>query len=57
MSYGLQHIINECIDEKSKVITTARGKTTGAKNEIYTTSWDAFNTWIESRLSKQKVSF
>jgi hypothetical protein len=43
------------MDEKAKINTTARGKTNGAKTEIYHNSWNALNTWIETKLSKQKV--
>jgi hypothetical protein len=54
-AYNLEHIVKECYDEKMEVVTTARGKTTGAKLDIYANSWIALNAWIESRLSQQKV--
>jgi hypothetical protein len=54
--YSFEHIVKECYDEKAAVLTTARGKTTGAKLDIYANSWIALNAWIESRLSQQKVS-
>jgi hypothetical protein len=56
LSYGLEHIINECIEERLNFKTTARGKTSGAKNEIYDSSWAALNAWIETKLAKQMVS-
>lgn len=58
MSYGhysLTHVIGELLDEKADKISTARGKTMGAKSDIYQGSWTALNAWIESKLSKQKV--
>jgi hypothetical protein len=54
--YTLEHIIQECLREKAKVLNTARGKNTESKIEIYSSSWDALNTWIESRLKVHKVS-
>lgn len=50
--YTLDHIIRECMEEKGK--STARGKTQGAKNEIYHEAWRSLNMWIESRILKQK---
>lgn len=55
MSYSLSHVIDECVDEKIKVQTKARGATPGAKYEIYEGSWVALNTWIETVIAKQKV--
>lgn len=55
--YTFSHIVNELLDEKVDKISTARGKTIGAKSEIYQGSWTALNAWIESKLSKQKVSY
>eukprot|EP01039_Chlorochromonas_danica_P005530 gene5530-6089_t len=52
--YVLDHVIQECLHEKAKVLNTARGKNTEAKIDIYAQSWIAVNAWIESRLAKQK---
>lgn len=54
-AYGLFHVFNELLDEKASKNTTARGKTMGAKSEIYQGSWSALNAWIETKLAKQKV--
>jgi len=54
-AYSLFHVINELLDEKSNKNSTARGKTMGAKSEIYQGSWNALNAWMETRLAKQKV--
>lgn len=54
-AYSLFHVINELLDEKSNKNSTARGKTMGAKSEIYQRSWNALNAWMETRLAKQKV--
>ena len=53
--YGLDHIIRECLDEKARVNTTARGKCPEAKVDIYDNAWQSLNAWIESKLAKQKV--
>jgi hypothetical protein len=53
--YSLENVINECLDEKINVKGTARGKTAGAKIEIYQNSWAALNAWIETKLAKQLV--
>jgi hypothetical protein len=54
-AYSLFHVFNELLDEKANKNTTARGKTMGAKSEIYQGSWSALNAWIETKLAKQKV--
>lgn len=54
--YVLDHVIQECLHEKAKVLNTSRGKNTEAKVDIYAQSWIAVNAWIESRLAKQKVT-
>lgn len=54
-AYGLFHVFNELLDEKANKNTTARGKTMGAKSEIYQGAWSALNAWIETKLAKQKV--
>lgn len=53
--YTLDHVIQECINDRLTVNTTARGKSPAAKVEIYSSSWLTLNQWIESRLSKHKV--
>jgi len=53
--FTLDHIIQECLVEKSGNLSTARGKTPGAKMDIYANSWIALNAWIENRLCKSKV--
>jgi len=53
--YILDHVIQECLHEKAKVLNTSRGKTTEAKVDIYANAWVAFNAWVETRLCKQKV--
>lgn len=53
--YTLDHIIQECLQEKMNVLNTGRGKTPGAKIEIYANSWVSLNAWIESRLARRKV--
>jgi hypothetical protein len=52
--YTIDHVIRECLEEKASVLTTARGKSPGAKIDIYTSAWMALNAWIENRLSQQK---
>lgn len=52
--YSLDHVIQECINDRFTVNTTARGKSPAAKVEIYSSSWLTLNQWIESRLSKHK---
>jgi hypothetical protein len=54
-AYSLYHIFDELLDEKASVNSTARGKTMGAKSQIYQDSWTALNAWIETKLAKQKV--
>jgi len=56
MSYTLAHVIGECISEHAREATTSRGHTLEEKHEIYAESWSALNAWIESKLSKRKVS-
>lgn len=53
--YTLDHVIQECLREKANVLNTARGKNMESKVEIYSCSWAALNTWIESRLKHHKV--
>ena len=53
--YNLESVLNEILDERANMKGTARGKTTGAKVEIYDNSWTALNAWIESKLAKQMV--
>lgn len=55
-AYGLFHVFNELLDEKANKNSTARGKTMGAKSEIYQGAWSALNAWIETKLAKQKVT-
>ena len=55
MQYDLRNVIEECLSEKSKVMTVERGKTMGAKEEIYSEAWSSLNAWIESKLCKRKV--
>lgn len=52
--YELHHIIDELMYEKANMPSTSRGHTTGARTEIYTESWMALNSWIESKLSRRK---
>jgi hypothetical protein len=54
-AYSLFHVFNELLDEKANKNSTARGKTMGAKSEIYQGAWSALNAWIETKLAKQKV--
>jgi hypothetical protein len=55
-AYSLFHVFNELLDEKTNANSTARGKTMGAKSEIYQGAWSALNAWLETKLAKQKVS-
>ena len=54
-AYTLFHVFNELLDDKATINSTARGKTMGAKSEIYQNSWSALNAWMETKLAKQKV--
>jgi hypothetical protein len=54
--YILDHIIQECLQEKIRVMNTSRGKCNDAKVDIYANSWIALNAWLEARLSKHKVN-
>ena len=54
--YTIDNIINECLDEKINTKGTSRGKTIGAKIEIYQNSWAALNSWIETKIAKQMVT-
>jgi hypothetical protein len=54
--YNIQHIINEIIDERSKMTSTKSGSKvlqTDAKVEIYWETWAILIAWIESQLAKK----
>ena len=54
--YTISHIVNEIIDERSKMASTKSGNKamqTDAKVEIYWESWTILNAWIESQLVKR----
>eukprot|EP01038_Epipyxis_sp_PR26KG_P011063 gene11063-14849_t len=52
-AYSLNHVIQECLDEKGNS-GVSKGKTLVDRKNIYETSWDALNMWIETRLARQK---
>ena len=52
--YSLSDVFNECLHEKQRAKTLARGQTDDAKQTIYVESWKALNTWIETRICKKK---
>jgi hypothetical protein len=49
--YTIDHIINDCIIEKSRLDST-RGRNSRGR-AYYDECWNALNTWIESRLKKR----
>jgi hypothetical protein len=49
--YSFDHIIDECVSEKAATIAPE------AKKSMYIESFEALNTWIESRLSRRKARF
>ena len=51
--YSLDHIIQECVDERSAGM--AKDHSLISNRALYESSWDAMNSWIESRLRKNKV--
>lgn len=53
--YTLEHVIRDCIQDKSGLSTTIKTTTPEARFEIYRESWEALNRWIEDKLSKQRV--
>lgn len=54
-SYKLDHVISECIDNRiSFSHSNTKSRIPQDHREIYDSSWSVLNSWIESRLAKQK---
>lgn len=54
MSYTLDDVVADILNEKARVVTVSRGQTSENKETIYRESWAALNTWIETKLAKKK---
>ena len=46
--YTLDHIIDECVREKSKNVAP------NSKEGIYVEAWSALNTWLDALLTKKR---
>eukprot|EP01041_Mallomonas_annulata_P008028 gene8028-16452_t len=48
--YTIDHIIQDCITDKAG----SRNQSLSARGNVFEESWEALNSWIESRLCKRK---